>query len=513
MTLKRNGQQTIAVLLICLMLWALSWPMPVSAKTASDPIEDPSDDAIVFDVKIGPKIFSYSWADIAGWGQFKTVQYNYTAKDDDDNIVLAPWTGVMLADIIGHIETRLNIKLDNDSRIKAVTIDNFASMFTLEEARSPGNRYMVACDAVHSYDEKQTYGDSYVRILRGDEETTPNLTNIRCLIGLEFLDVPENIDQLGLDDPSGGASSGGTPSAGSSSEGSSENSKSAVKYPKNQGGDVENAVFYIALREKAGSAVKYYYYTWDELKAYGERHTFRFTDQKGAQTVAVQGVYLKSLLDNITGAETGPDLIVQYAQSDGFRADMATAMEYSAYKDKYSWLAGLHSPVGGGTGTAEAVNTMIALSIREQPAETDTGGKDPADGFKDVRDPDGYLTAYRQHDCVSAARIQSLAGVAVSDDGKLFTGQDGYTLEAVSSQNKGEILETRVMTGLLPGMRYAVKAPALDHAKLSAGQPARQIITAGEGAQSSKIQFVYDKNTGEEMGAAAKTFKDLDDEV
>lgn len=485
--MRKAGKQIIGVIFICITMLILS--LPVLAKTVSDPIDDPSDDTAVFDVKMGPKVFSYSWADIAGWGKFKTIQYNYTAKNDEDNIVSASWTGVMLADIISDIEQQLNIRLDNNSRIKAVTVDNFASMFSLEEAKSPGNRYMVACDPVHNYDETHVYGDSYVRILRGDEETTPNLTNIRCLIGLEFLDVPENIDQLGPE----------APSAGASSEESSENNKSTVKCPKQQGGDAENAVFYIALREKAETAVKYYYYTWNELKAYGEKHTFRFTDQNGVQSAAVQGVYLKSLLDNITDAEITPDLIIQYAQSDGFRADFATAIEYSAYKDKYSWLAAPHTQVNG--GTAEAVDAMIALSVHKQQEGTDP----------EIQDLAGeYLSAYRRHDLASSAEIQSLTGVAVSYDGRLFTGQDGYVLEAVSSQNKKDIIETQVMTGLTPGMRYAVRPPELRRARLSAGQPVRQMITVGEGAQSSRLQFVYDLETEGETVETKESFNDLE---
>jgi|GEM_PF-2947265 len=260
---------------------------------------------------------------------------------------------------------------------------------------------------------------------------------------------------------------------------------------KTQGGDVENAVFYIAVKESADSAVKYYYYTLDELKAYDDTHDFDYNDHDVQKVVTAQGALLSNLLDNITDAAITDGMIIQYAESDGYHADQAVAIDESEYKDKVAWLTAEHTTAGGTTEATAA--TLIAYQIKERYDHPDENNVNDTQ-WKDADNNSGYLRAYRQKSSANPAVLKYLMGAVVSYDGALFSGADGYKLQAVSADNPGAVIrDVQTVTGLVPGMKYAVKAPAVTNASLSSGQPAFQIVTAVAGSGSLTVKFTYDE--------------------
>ena len=432
------------------------------AKTSSETIDTPAAATTVFTVKAGTKTVSFTWNDVNGAGKYATVEGNYGAKDADGNPTLEKWSGVSLAAMLADVESQTGVTFADDYKIKTITADNYSSSFTVGDVRDAENRYIVAGDPVKNFDGDTIYDNSYVRILCGTEETLANQANIRCLTGIEILDAAGKAIVTGTG--------------------------------KTAGGDIENAVFYIAVQESATSALKYYYYTMAELEAYGETHAFNYIDHSVAKTVTAKGASLKSLLGDIADADITDDMIVQYAEADGYHADQKTAIEDSEYKDMVAWLSEPYVNAGG--ETQAAADTVIAFGINEQYAKPDENNKNDAPGvYKDADNNSGYLRAYRQKDSANPAVIKYLMGAVVSYNGQLFTGKDGYTLEAVSVKNAGTAIKTfDAVTGLVPGMKYAVKAPAVPNATLSASQAKSQTITAVEGTKDINVQFKYDES-------------------
>jgi hypothetical protein len=270
---------------------------------------------------------------------------------------------------------------------------------------------------------------------------------------------------------------------------------------KEEGGDVEDAVFYIAVKESAGSDTKYYYYTRDELEGYENTEDFLYNDHSVIKTVTAKGALLSDLLSDLDGVTITGDMIIQYAESDGYHADQNTAIENSSYKDKVEWLTASHF---NGSTTIAPAKTMITYGIHEEYETPDENNvNDPAGVFKDEDNGSGYLRAYRetgsgQNDAniggANATVIKYLMGVIVSYDGAQFSGQDGYTLKAVSDKNPDlAIVADQKVTGLMPGMQFAVKAPSVVNSVLASGEAAYQMITVGTGA-SETITFKYTEN-------------------
>ena len=459
--MKKTSRKIVSLLLVAMLTLGLF--TTALAKTSSETIEKPAASATVFTVKVGTKTVNLTWADITGTGKYTTVDGNYGARDADGNQTTEKWSGVLLSQILADVEAETGIAFADDYKIKTATADNYSTSFTVEDVKDAENRYMVAGDPVKNFDGDIEYANSYVRILCGTEETLSNQANIRCLTGIEILDAAGNAIVTGTG--------------------------------KTVGGDIENAVFYIAVQETADSEIKYYYYTMAELEAYSETHAFDYIDHSVAKTVTAKGAYLASLLADIADADITDDMIVQYAEADGYHADQKTAIEDSDYKDMVSWLS--ESYVNAGGETQAAANTVIAFGINEQYKTPDENNKNDAVGtYKDADNYTGYLRAYRQKDSANPAVIKYLMGVVVSFDGQLFTGRDGYTLEAVSSKHEDTAIKTfDAVTGLVPGMQYAVKAPAVTNATLTAGQAKFKTITAKTGTADINVQFKYDEGT------------------
>ena len=455
-TTKRIFCLVLALILLCGITAA------ALAKTSSDPISAPADTDPVFAVKAGSASLTYTWADINGKGSFASAEHVYSAKVDGEQTTQT-WTGVALADILADAEKALGTEFKDEYKISAVAADGYLVSFTVEDVMDAANIYMVAPDPVNNYDDTAVYDNSYVRILRYGTEATSNQTNIRCVTGIEVLD---------------GA---GKPLTG---------------IGKVQGGDIMNSIFYIAVKESADSEFKFYYYTREDLEAYDDTHDFKYVDHTVPKTVTGRGASLKNLLDDITDAEITDDMIIQYAESDGYHADAGTPIEESAYKDKVAWLTESHVTAGGDTAPAvETVACYQSFTVYDNPDENNVNSAD----WEDADAGSGYLRAYRQREDANSAVIKTLMGIVVSYSGSEFTGDVGYTLKAVTDKgydiemiepSTGKTYVSQKVTGLLPGMKYAVTAPYVANASVTAGEPAKQIVTAGEGTAAT-VTFKY----------------------
>lgn len=460
--MKRTKSIISLILVVVLML---SLTVTAWAKTSSEAIEAPADDATVFQVKVGSKTVDFTWADVNGKGDFETATDEYAAKVDGEQSI-QEWTGVMLSDMLAAVETKLDVKFNDDYKIKAVAADDYVVSFTVGDVKDADNRYMVAGDPSKNLDGDTNYENSYVRILRGEATALSNFANIRCIISIEVLDASGNAI--------------------------------VVDSGKTQGGDVENAVFYIAVKESADSDMKFYYYTKADLEAYNETHDFKYVDHTVAKTVTGKGALMSSLLADISDAEITDDMIIQYAESDGYHADAATAIDDSDYKDKVAWLDNTHVTAGG--ETAAAVDTMVCAytwTKYDNPDETNVDSTE----WEDADAGSGYLRAYRQRDDANSAVIKTLMGAVVSYSGQEFTGKDGYTLKAASTNGKalqiiepstGIVYESQKITGLVPGMKYAVYAPDITNASIASSCDSKQIITAAEGVGTA-VTFTYEE--------------------
>ena len=460
----KRTKQLIAVLLAMVMVLAL--PVLSSAKTSSSPIDAPEGSTPVFRIQAGGSSVDFTWDEINGKGDYASVTNTYAARQNGVDTT-QEWTGVKLADLLTAAESRLGVSFQADYKVSATAADGFVSEFTVADVKEAANNYMVAPDPCSNYDEGKTYDNSYARILRTNEAA--NQANIRCITGVRILDADGN-------DLSSDISAG----------------------KKTQGGDVANSVFYIAVKESADAPYKFYYYTKDDLNAYDETCDFKYVDHSVPKTVTGRGASLAGLIADIADADITGDMIVQYAESDGYHADADTPIEDSAYKDRVSWLKESHTSADG--DSAAAVNTMICLTSWTKYDSPDENNVDSTE-WEDADQNSGYLRAYRQRDDANSAVIKTLMGVVISPSGNVFTGEDGYTLSARSADGQsmriiepstGRTYDSQKVTGLVPGMQYAVKAPEITGAVVSG--PDTQTITASEGVDNSVV-FTYKENT------------------
>lgn len=449
--------------LVLALALVLSLSVAAFAKTASQPIEVPGDDFAAFSIEIGTRTVNFSWKELKGQGAYQPFTATYSAKVNGE-LTTEDWTGVKLADLLAAAETKLGIQLADDARLSANAADGFASTFTVGDVRDAANNYMVAAEAVSNADGETVYPNSYARIMRGDADTMPNQSNIRCLTGVTV---------------------------------TAADGKEIALPRKAAGGDVENAVFYIAVKESADSAFRFYYYTRAELEAYDNIYAFDYTDHSVDKVVYGRGAAVKNLLADLDGVTVTDDMIVQYAESDGYHADAKTPIEESAYKDRVAWLSAEHVTAGG--ETAAAVETVVCLdswTVFDNPSANNVNSVK----WEDADVGSGYLRAYRQRDDANSAVIKTLMGIVVSPSGDVFTGKDGYTLTAQSVKgdamqiiepSTGKAYTEQKITGLVPGMQYGVKAPEIANAAVSGD--AIKVITAGEGTTAA-VTFTYAEN-------------------
>jgi hypothetical protein len=267
---------------------------------------------------------------------------------------------------------------------------------------------------------------------------------------------------------------------------------------KAPGGDIANSVFYLAVNDGNGDT-KFYYYTREELEALETEEAYYYNDHSVKKTVTAKGALLSTLLDNITGVTITPDMIVQYAEEDGYHAAPNETVPDSYYKDT---VESLTKPTLWGSGSTKLpTRTIISYLIHEEYDNPDEFNvNDPPGVYKDADKNSGYLRAYRETGSgkddanigdANSTVIKYLIGVAVSTDGKLLSGKDGCTVRSVSDKNDTfKVRDDIVYKGLVPGMQYAVRAPQVVNARLAAGEDAVQVITVGTGTEQI-VTFKY----------------------
>lgn len=457
----KASKRILGLVLALALVFSLS--VAAFAKTSSAEIAAPGDDFVAFSVEAGTRTVNFTWKELKGEGEYKPFTATYAAKVNGE-LTTEDWTGVRLADLLAAAETKLGVKFADDYRLSAIAADGFVSAFTVGDVRDAANNYMVAAEAVSNTDGETVYPNSYARIMRGDADSMPNQSNIRCITGITVTDA----DGAAIAAPT-----------------------------KAVGGDTANAVFYIAVKETAESEYKFYYYTREELEAYDNIYAFDYTDHSVDKTVYGRGAAVKNLLADLEGVTVTDAMIVQYAESDGYHADAKTPIEDSAYKDQVAWLSASHVTAGG--ETAAAVETVVCYdswTVYDTPTENNVNSTE----WEDADVSSGYLRAYRQRDDANSAVIKTLMGIVVSATGDVFTGKDGYTLKAQSVKgdtmqivepSTGKAYTSQKITGLVPGMQFGAKAPVIANAAVSGDGV--QVITAGEGS-SAEVIFTYTEN-------------------
>lgn len=270
---------------------------------------------------------------------------------------------------------------------------------------------------------------------------------------------------------------------------------------KAPGGDIENSVFYIAVKENESAETKYYYFTMDELKAFETTEKFVYSNHYVVQTTIAKGALLKDLLDNLEGVRITEDMVIQYAEADAYHADAKTPVEESWYKDRVKWLT---EPNYKGDVKFQPTRSIITYAHNNVFDIPDSHNVNDSDGlFSDVSlEDDGFLRIYREvgsgendeyMSFANANVLRFVMGIVISNDGNLLSGEDGYTIQMHGSENYtiGN-KEDKVVKGLLPGMQYAVSAPEIPNATTVSGQDAK-IVTI-KASVDEKISFEYEEN-------------------
>ena len=126
---------------------------------------------------------------------------------------------------------------------------------------------------------------------------------------------------------------------------------------KAPGGDIANSVFYLAVNDGNGDT-KFYYYTREELEALETEEAYYYNDHSVKKTVTAKGALLSTLLDNITGVTITPDMIVQYAEEDGYHAAPNETVPDSYYKDT---VESLTEPTLWGGSAKLPTRTIIVI--------------------------------------------------------------------------------------------------------------------------------------------------------
>lgn len=268
---------------------------------------------------------------------------------------------------------------------------------------------------------------------------------------------------------------------------------------KAPGGDVANSVLYIAVKENESAATKYYYFTMDELKAFETIEKFVYTNHYMEKTTIVKGALLKDLLDALEGVTITGDMIIQYAEADAYHADAETPVNESWYKDRVKWLT---EPNYKGDVKFHPTRSIVAYAYNHTYDIPDSYNiNDPVGVFNDVND-DGLLRVYREvgtdkndgyMSFANANVLKYVMGIVISADGKLLSGEDGYTIQMHGSENNtiGNKAD-KIIKGLLPGMQYAVRAPEIFNATPVSGQDVK-IVTIKVGVDE-KISFEYEES-------------------
>ncbi|MGI5825573.1 MAG: InlB B-repeat-containing protein, partial [Bacillota bacterium] len=271
-----------------------------------------------------------------------------------------------------------------------------------------------------------------------------------------------------------------------------------LKYEYKTGDDISDSVFYIAVKDETGN-VHYYYYTEDEIKAYGEETAYKYVNHSMTETTTTKGVKLKTLIDQLD-ISVDENWIIQYAEEDGYHADTANAVESSSYKDRVKDLTNESTKTSGEVEPARNTSIAYAINMKYDTTDDDPNNVSDPEGVFNTYKDGSLLRGYRQTSSANSSVLKYLIGVTISPDGKLLPGGSGCTINYYSSANKQLTVKApTVIKGLVPGMKWAAKAKSITNAELAASQNAGYqpqgesfIITAGTPADVS-VSFYYDE--------------------
>ncbi|MGE4484611.1 MAG: hypothetical protein AB7C97_05805 [Oscillospiraceae bacterium] len=190
--MKKSMKRAVSLLIVMALI--VGTMTAALAKTTSETIDAPADTTVVFTITLGTVNITYTWADISGSGSFASVTNTYGAKDADGNLSTIDYTGIPLSDLLADAAAKSGFALSDGLLIKAAATDGYVVAFTVGDVRDDANHYLVATDPVKNSDGDTVYDNSYVRIVRGDADTTPNNVNIRCVTGIQIPDAGKTPD-------------------------------------------------------------------------------------------------------------------------------------------------------------------------------------------------------------------------------------------------------------------------------------------------------------------------------
>ena len=290
----------------------------------------------------------------------------------------------------------------------------------------------------------------------------------------------------------------GSTGTGEGEQGGSSSTEKKTAYK--DGDDISDSVFYIAVKDDKG-ALHYYYYTMDEIKAFGEETSYTYVNHSMTETTTTKGVKITTLLDNLD-MDINDNWIIQYAEEDGYHADKNTAVESSSYKDRVIDLREESLKTSGTTEPARNASVAYAINIQyDTTADDQNNVSDPDGVFNTFRD--GFLLrGYRQTNSANSAVLKFLIGITISPDGTLLEGNSGCTVNSYSSTNRDlEVVAPTTIKGLVSGMKWAAKAKAVPNAELAKSQNTGYsaagksfVVTAGTPADVV-VDFYYDEGS------------------
>ena len=269
---------------------------------------------------------------------------------------------------------------------------------------------------------------------------------------------------------------------------------SATKQPYEEGDNISNAVFYIAVDGDGNGKVTdeadaVYYYSYDEIKNAGEEVAYHYGNHGAGETANVKGAKLSTLLDSLQGVEIGEDWIIQYMEEDAYHATAPS------YQDTVKGLTD-EDGEGNGSDAGIAAETIIGYANKTLYDDPDANNVNETEytPFLEYEREASYVRAYRQTNSANSSVLKLLKGVVVSnnereDGAPLPSGKSGYQLKSVNASGT-EIADVHEVVGLLEGMAWPA-TPNVDVPWAKLDDDAAKVITIGsDAAQEVLFQFV-----------------------
>ncbi|MEA4921921.1 MAG: fibronectin type III domain-containing protein [Eubacteriaceae bacterium] len=262
------------------------------------------------------------------------------------------------------------------------------------------------------------------------------------------------------------------------------------KSPATAGTNIKNAVFYIAVDADnngtvTGDTDKIYYYTLDEIKAYGDQVGYHYGNHGEGETAAIKGAKLSNMISDLKDVTVDEDWMIQYAEEDAFHATQ------DSYKDTVKSLTDTSS-----TPKETIIGYQCKMTYDKPDANNvnDTQFYD----FTTFVEP-SLLRAYRQTNSANSSVLKNFMGVVISKSGKTLKGDSGYTEKSMSDDDYGmQVADDKDIYGVPTGMRWPAR-PRVDlaYAKLSSKIQSRGFngvsvsVKAAEKAEDQTVEFYW----------------------